>query len=92
MQERQALFRPQPETLQRRREPARSLLQFGVSQRTVRVDEGDFLAEPARDRRIDEISGGVVRLSPQQVFQHRTTALPRGVAAATRADQVCMRA
>ena len=57
------LFRAQPEIAQRRRKPAAARLQLAVSERTIRIDEGDFFAEAARHRGIDEIRDGVIGLA-----------------------------
>ena len=60
-QQTEPLFRPQPELLQRRGEPAGARLQLAIAQRTVGIGECDFFAKPARDLGIDEIGDGVVR-------------------------------
>ena len=54
-QQRDALFRPQPERAQRVGEAERARLQFAVGQRAVGIDEGELAAEPARDIGVDEI-------------------------------------
>ena len=70
-QQRQPLFGPQPEVFQRRGKTACARLQLAISERTLRIDERDFFSETAGDRSIDEIGNGIVRLTLQQVVQHR---------------------
>jgi hypothetical protein len=69
-QKRKPFLRPQPDIEKRGSELAAAHLQGSVGQRPIGVDEGGFAGEPTLDRRIDEISDGVVRPPLQQVFQH----------------------
>jgi len=87
-QKRKPLLAPQPDIEQRGSELAAARLQVAVSQGAVGVNEGSFAAEPALDRRIDEISDGVVWPPLQQVFQHRRS--PPDAARAV-SDQSLMR-
>ena len=75
-QERQPLFGLQPKLRQRAREPAGARSQLTIAERTLRIDKGNLFAKAARDRCINEISDGVVRLALQQVLQHGLSAPP----------------
>ena len=69
-QQRDAVFRPQPERLQRGCEPAGARLQLAIGQRAVGIDECDLAAEPARDIGVDEIGDGVVGSALREFVRH----------------------
>ena len=65
-----AIFLPQSQRLQRRRETARARLQLRIGQPALGIRECDLVAEAARDVGVDEIGDGVVRPAQQKVFKH----------------------
>src|SRR5262249_58196117 len=65
-----AILFAQTQRLQRRCETARVCLQLRIGQRALRIRERDLVAAAARDVGIDEIGGGVVGPTLQQVFEH----------------------
>ena len=69
--EEEAIFVAQTEGFQSRRKTARALLQLRVGERAFGIRECDLVAATARDIAVDEIGGGVVRPSLQDVFEHR---------------------
>jgi hypothetical protein len=60
-----------PEIAQRCRKTAGTVLQFAVTKRTLRIDEGNLFGQTACDRGIDKFGDSVIRLALQQVAQHR---------------------
>ena len=68
-QQRDAVFLPETELLQSRREQAGARLQFAVCNCTFRIGECDFCAQTARDIGVDEIGDGVIGPALQQIVQ-----------------------